>query len=283
MSMVRTLCVAMISLGLFVGLAGCKTKPKEQQIWEQAKIGELAPRDKLSAPQFVSTAILDIQILDLPADRVDHLDDLWSVLSPNPIKLTSYNAFKENSFRMRHGRAEAWAQIYALLTEAGAQKAGSISLTIPGNDFQDLPVAQLSGGREITFVGTNLAKRAAQVGSGILALRLRAEPIPWARGVLKIIGYPTYTIPAVNTIAPLQAKARGNEIYFEPAAFAVQMAPGDLVVLGPDKYTAERQTLGGMFFNKPEGTLFFNPAKRTPPVIKPGVRIYILICSAIND
>ena len=81
----------------------------------------------------------------------------------------------------------------------------------------------------------------------------------------------------------MQAKARQNEFYFAPAAFAVQMAPGDLIVIGPDKYTAERQTLGGLFFNKPEGTLFFNPAKRTPPQIKPAVRVYVLICTAIND
>jgi hypothetical protein len=273
----------MISLGLFVGLAGCKTKPKEQQIWEQVKIGDLAPRDKLSAPQFLSTVVMDVQILDLPADRVDRLGDVWSVLSANPIKLSSYNAFKENSFRMRHGRTDAWPQIQSLLVEAGAQKAGAISLTIPANDFTDLPVADLSVGREITFVGNNLLKQTAHVGSGILALRLRAEPIPWARGVHKIIGYPTYTIPVVNTIAPLQAKARQNEFYFAPAAFAVQMAPGDLVIIGPDEYTGERQTLGGVFFNKPEGTLFFNPAKRTPPEIKPGVRVYVLICSAITD
>ena len=75
----------------------------------------------------------------------------------------------------------------------------------------------------------------------------------------------------------------GKEFYFEPAAFAVQMAPGDLIVLGPDKYTSEQQTLGGLFFNRPEGTLFFNPARRTPPEIKPAVRVYILACSAIND
>jgi hypothetical protein len=273
----------MISFGLFVGLAGCKTKPKEQQIWEQVKIGDLAPRDKLSAPQFHSTVVIDVQILDLPADRVDRLDDIWPVLSATPIKLSSYNAFTENSFRMRHGRTDAWSQVRSLLAEAGAQKAGTVSLIVPANDFTDLPVAELSTGREITYVGNNLMKQTAHVGSGVLALRLRAEPIPWARGVHKIIGYPTYTIPVVSAIGPLQAKARENEFYFAPAAFAVQMAPGDLIVIGPDEYTGERQTLGGLFFNRPEGILFFNPAKRTPPEIKPGVRIYVLICSAIND
>jgi hypothetical protein len=184
---------------------------------------------------------------------------------------------------MRYGRMEVWSQVQSLLAEAGALKVATSSMLLPINEGTDLPVAELPLAREISYVGTNLLKQTARVGAGVLALRLRPEPIPWARGVLKIIGYPTYTIPVHNTIAALQAKARENEFYFEPAAFAVQMAPGDLVVIGPDEYTGERQTLGGMFFSKPEGTLFFNPTKRTPPQIKPAVRLYVLICTAIND
>jgi len=272
-----------MGLGLVFASDGCKSKPKEQQIWEQVKIGDLAPRNKLPAPQFFSTVSLDVQILDLPADRVERLDDLWPLLSADPIKLISYNAFTENTFRMRYGRTTAWPHIRSLLAEAGAQKASTVSITLPVNDTSDLPVAQVPIGQEITFVAGNLTRQTARVQPGILALRLRAEPIPWARGVSKIIGYPTATVPVTSAIGPLQERARKNEFYFEPAAFAVQMAPGDLIVLGPDKYTSEQQTLGGLFFNRPEGTLFFNPARRTPPEIKPAVRVYILACSAIND
>lgn len=281
--MARTLCVALVSLGLVLGLEGCKSKPKEQQIWEQVKIGDLAPRNKPSAPQFFSTVMLDVQILDLPADRVERLDDLWPTLSAEPIKLISYNAFTENTFRMRYGRTTAWPQIQSILTKAGAQRASTVSMTLPVNDTSDLPIAPVPLGQEISFVGSNLIRQTARVEPGILALRLRAEPIPWARGVSKIIGYPTCTIPLNSAIGPLQETARKKEFYFEAAAFAVQMAPGDLIVLGPDEYTSERQTLGGLFFNRPEGTLFFNPATRTPPEVKPAVRIYVLACSAIND
>ncbi len=281
--MARTLCVVFVSLGLFLGLAGCKTKPKEQQIWEQVKIGDLAPRDKLAAPQLFSTIVMDVQIMDLPADNVEKLDDLWSILSSNPVKLTSYNAFTENSFRLRYGRTDAWPKIQSLLAEAGVQKAETVSIVLPANDKSDLAVADLPVAREITYVGNNLTKQTARVEPGVLTLRLRAEPIPWARGVNKIIGYPTCMIPMTSAITPLQEKVRRKEFYFVPAAFAVEMSPGDLVVLGPDKYTGERQTLGGLFFNKPEGALFFNPAKRAPPEVKPAVRIYILICMAIND
>ena len=286
MDMVRTLFAVLIGLGLMVGPTGCKIKPQaEEEIWKQVKIGELAPppSEQLSAPQFLPTVSMDVYVLELPADRVDRLDDLWSLLSADPIKLISYNAFTENAFRMRYGRMDVWPQIQSLLAGADALKVATNAMVLPVNDVTDLPVAPLPVAREIAFVDTNLLRQTARVGPGILALRLRPEPIPWARGVHKIIGYPTYAVPTASTIPELQAKARENEYYFAPAAFAVQMAPGDLIVIGPDKYTGERQTLGGLFFSKPEGTLFFNPTRRTPPQVKPAVRVYVLICTAIND
>jgi len=279
-----TLCVVSLSLGLVVGWAGCATKAREEErIWEQVKIGDLAPREGFPAAQFSATVTLDIHVMEMPADRVDRLDDLWPILSANPVKLTSYNAFTGNSFRMRFGRMDVWPQVHATLADAEARQVATTSMVLPVNDTSDLPIAELHAARQISFVGNNLSKQVANVGPGVLALRLRAEPIPWARGVHKIIGYPTYTIPVTSAIAPLQAKARRGEFYFAPAAFAVQMAPGDLVVLGPDEYTGERRTLGGLFFNNPEGVLFFSSAKRTPPVIKPAVRVYVMICTAIND
>jgi hypothetical protein len=282
--MVRILCVVSIGLGLIVGSAGCQSTPQsEEQIWAQTKIGDLAPRDALPAPQFFTSVAMDVHVLELPAENVDRLDDLWPLLSAKPIHLSSYSGFTENSFRMRAGRMEVLEQVISLLADAGIQKAATFSIVLPSNDTSDLPVADLPVARQITFVGNNLMKQTANVGPGVLALRLRAEPIPWARGVHKIIGYPTYTIPIVSAITPLQERARRNEFYFEPAAFAVQMAPGDLIVIGPDRYTGERLSLGGLFFNKPEGTLFFNPSTRTPPTIRPAVRIYILVCMAIND
>lgn len=282
--MVRILCVVSFSLGLIVGSAGCKTTPNnEEQIWARTKIGDLAPQESLPAPQFFTSVAMDVHVLELPADRLDRLDDLWAILSAKPVHLSSYSGFTENSFRMRAGRVEHWEQISLLLTDAGAQRVGTVSMIVPSNDTADLPIADLPAARQITFVGNNLARQSANVGPGVLALRLRAEPIPWARGVQKIIGYPTYTIPVVSAIAALQEKARQNEFYFAPAAFAVQMAPGDLVVLAPDRFTGERLSLGGLFFNKPEGTLFFNPAARTPPEVKPAVRVYILVCAAVNE
>ncbi len=283
--MARLLCVAVL-IFCFLAVASCQTSPaEEEQIWSGIKLAELAPppSDRLAQPRFLGTVNMEVHVMELPADNVDQLEDLWQVLSAKPLRVTSYNAFSDNSFRVRAGRTQAWKQIEALLVAADGQKVSTTSLTVPDNDTIDFPIAHLPVARQIAFVGTNLMKQVANVGPGMLTLRLRAEPIPWARGVRKMIAYPVYTLPVTSTIQEFREKTEQHEFYFASAAFALQMGPGDLVVLGPDQYSGERTSLGGLFFNKPEGTLFFNPSKRTPPVHKHAVRVYILVCTGVSD
>ncbi len=283
--MTRSFCVAALIL-VVTGGTGCKTAPKEERrIWEGIKIGDIAPtvKDKdRDQARFLATVQMEIRVFELPGENVDQLDDLWRQLSPKSVFMTSYNAFTNNSLRVKSARIEAWEQIQKALMDAGAQSAATLSLAIPDNDMTDLPIADLPAGRMIAFVGNNLASQTVNVGPGSLVLRLRAEPIPWIRGVRKIIAYPTYTLPTSSAIPQLHLMARKNEFYFAPAAFATQMGPGDLVVLGPDTYTGEQLTLGGLFFNNPRARLFFDPAKPSPPQFKPSARVYVMICRGIS-
>ncbi len=280
-------CILALTFGLALGMAGCDTAPPpqpEEKIWEGIKISDLAPPSSDVPPtgQFFGGVNLEIHVMDVPADNVERLDALWQILTPGPIRMNSYNAFTENSFRVKFGRAELWPKIRELLAAADGQQAATSALMVPDNETTDLPIAHLPVGRGITFVGDNLSRQSVNVGPGLLALRLRAEPIPWTRGVRKVIAYPIHTLPLATAISQFQARARRQEFYFAPAAFALPMGPGDLVVLGPDKYTGERTSLGGLFFNNPEGALFFNPDKRKPPEHKPAARVYILVCTAVK-
>ena len=284
--MARSFWVAAVILGL-VGGTGCGTAPKEERkIWEQVQIGDIAPTGRKGdqdKARFLATVQMEVRILEVPGPNVAQLDDLWRLLSPKSVFMTSYNAFKDNAFRVKAGRVEASEKIQRALAEAGAQKTATLVLPIPADDEGDLPIADLPTGRTIAFVGNDLSSQTVTVGPGQLVLRLRAEPIPWARGVCKIIAYPTYTLPTNSAIPQLQMMARKGEFYFPPAAFAAQMAPGDLVVLGPDCYTGEQLTLGGLFFNNLQGRLFFDPTRPDPPEQKPAARVYILICRSISD
>jgi hypothetical protein len=276
-----------VSIVWLVGGTGCKTAPKEErQIWQQVKIGQLAPTDKKARQdkvEVLSTVQMEVRVFEAPGGNVDQFDGLWLLLSPRSVYMTSYNAFTDNSFRVKSGRIEQWEKIQKALTDAGAQQTATLALPVPDNDTSDLPIIDWQAGRTIAFVGNNLASQTVNVGPGSLVLRLRAEPIPWARGVRKIIAYPTYTLPATSGIPQLRMIARKGEFYFAPAAFAAQMGPGDLVVLGPNSYSGEQLTLGGLFFNNPQGHVFFDPAKPNPPEQKPAARLYVLICRGITD
>jgi len=253
-----------------IAAGGCATPPEEHEnVWEQAKIGDLAPVTENGPPRarFLAAAQMDVHILDLPAENVDRLDKVWEVLSAKPMRMNSYNAFTQNGFRVKFGRTENWVQIENLLAEAGAQRAATTSLILAENEPTDLPVTHFSGDRRISFTSSNLSQEVANVGPGALVLRLTCEPMPWARGVRKIIAYPAYTLPVTSAISELESRIQKHEFPFASAAFATQMGPGDLLVLAPDKPVNERVSLGGLFFNKPG----------------PAVRAYVLVCTNVRD
>jgi hypothetical protein len=283
--MVRFALVVGLILGAVLGGSGCKTpSPSPDPSVEGVKIPDLAApsRDRPPPPQFLMTVALDVHVLELPADNVDKLRDVWQVLSASPIRLSSYNAFSENSFRLLYGKIVLWERIRRLLTDADAQAITTVSLTVPDNDKTDLPIAEIPAARPITFVAKSLAKETVDVGSGILALRLWAQRSPWGPNVRRIIGCPTYLVPTGTPIPELQAQARKQDFPFESAAFACEMRPGDLLVLGPEKYTGERASLGGLFFNKSGETLFFNADKPKLPERRPAVRVYVLVCTQVS-
>ncbi len=176
-------CILALTFGLALGMAGCDTAPPpqpEEKIWEGIKISDLAPPSSDVPPtgQFFGGVNLEIHVMDVPADNVERLDALWQILTPGPIRMNSYNAFTENSFRVKFGRAELWPKIRELLAAADGQQAATSALMVPDNETTDLPIAHLPVGRGITFVGDNLSRQSVNVGPGLLALRLRAEPIP---------------------------------------------------------------------------------------------------------
>ncbi len=273
-----------ILTALLVLAAGCETPSEpEVPIWEQTKIGDLAPQGTPREAEFLVAARFDVHVFDMPADNVEQLEDLWRLLSARPIRTNSYNAFAQNFFRVRFGRTDLWDRVLAVLRGAGAQKAGTTDLGVASDGPTDVPVVELSRAGTISHATLNLSWEQTPVEPGWLVLRLRTEPIPGARGVRKIIAYPVAT-PAISSAIPeLEAKVRQREVYFAAAAFAAQIGPGDLLVLGPNEYSAERVTLGGLFFNEPRDVLFLDPEGAAPPQRKPAVRIFVLVCVDLID
>jgi hypothetical protein len=270
---------------VLIGGAGCPPQPPtEKPTAESIKIGDIAPKAGAARkPQFLTTAAIDVHTFDLPAENVGKLDDLWEILSTKSIWMTSYNAFRQNSFRVRSGRIEAWQRIADLLTKAGAQRIGTSTLMVNDTDPTDWSIMSSPSPGTISFADESLLRQEVNLGAGRLVLRLRTEPIPGVRGVRRLIAYPAHSLPVSSGIPELQAQIKQNEFTFSAAAFAAQMGPGDLLVLAPTEYTGERLTLGGLFFNKPEPVTFIDATTRQFVKQGPAVRILVLVCMGIKD
>ena len=63
-------------------LAGCDTPaPKQAPIWQQVKIGDLAPRVTAEPNQQLSDNInVDIYIFEIPTSDANVLSDIWPLL-----------------------------------------------------------------------------------------------------------------------------------------------------------------------------------------------------------
>ncbi len=268
---------------LSVWLIGCTPAEKQKPIWETVKIGDIAPAQAGKLPvKPLKTINFDAHIFEIPAENVGKLKDIWQTLYTKPLRFNNYNAFKDNLFSVRFGQIEMWNKILDLLRAAGGQRIVKVSLLLPDGQPSDVAVTGLNSQQTISYVSTDGSRETAPIGPGVLVLRIKAQKIPASRGVCDLIAYPVFVPPIRPAIPQLAARARLREFSFGCAGFGLKMGPGDFVVLGPEKYVSDQTALDGLFFSKPEGSMFFSETERKPPERKPAVRVFLLVCTGIN-
>jgi hypothetical protein len=267
-------------------MIGC-TRPEEEPIWEKVKIGDLAPSGKRPQAQLLKTINFDVHIFEIPAENINKLNDITSVLRANygrPMRFNNPNAFSANLFSVCFGQIPMWKQVVDLLLATGGQKITTASLLLADGLSESIVVSGIDSPRTIFFISIGGTREGANVGPGILALRIKAEKIPGLRGVCNVDAFPVFSPPITGSSIPqLAAMTKRREFLFNSAAFGLRMSPGDFVFLGPEKYIDDQTALGGIFFNKPEGSLFFRATEHKGPEQKPAVRVFLLVCTGIND
>ena len=265
-------------------LIGCPG-PEEEPIWEKIKIGDLAPRrgGKPPAARLIKTINFDLHIFEIPAENIDKLDDTRKNLYTKPLRFNSLHAFGANSFSVHFGQIRMLDEIYNLLLAANGKIIAKVSLMLTDGLPESIAITGLDGPRTIFFTSTYGSREGANIGPGILALRLKAQTIPGSRGVCNVTAYPVFSPPIIRGAIPqLDARAKRGEFPFSAAAFALKMGTGDFVLLGPKEYISDQTALGGLFFSNPKGTLFISKTERKPPELKPAVRIFLLVCTRTN-
>jgi len=282
--------ISYIVCGLSICLISCIAAEKQKPIWEQVKIGDIAPSQsgKQQGGRPLETANFDVHIFEIPAENVEKLQEIRQVLHTRPLRFNNYTAFKANWFTVRSGQGAgvggqgSESKVQDLLLAAGGQKVVKISLLLPDDQPSDVVVTGLDRQRTISYVTADLSREDTSVGPGVVSLRIKAVRIPTSRGVCNVVAYPVFLPPMGTGVPQLAERAKLREFHFSPAAFGLKMGPGDFVVLGPEKYVSDQTELGGLFFSNPEGRMFFSETERKPPVRKPAIRIFLLACRGIN-
>ncbi len=261
-------------------VTGCKIPEKNKPIWEQVKIGDIAPSvgNKQASPQFLKTINFDVHTFEIPAENIDKLDDIWKTLYIQPLRFRDYKAFRANSFVVRFGQTLMLNNMLDLLRNADGQKIVTIKLLIADGQASNVVVAELNTKREILYISSGGLTDKTTVGPGILFLRIRAGKTAGSRDMCNVIAEPAFSLPIRSPIPDLSKLAQRHEFIFAPVAFGLKMSPGDFVLLGPDRYISDQNTLSGLFFNKPRSSFFFSETE-----LKPAIRIFILVCSVISD
>jgi hypothetical protein len=263
-------------------LSGCAKSEQEAPIWEQVKIGDLAPRDggKTQQTELLKMTRLDVHIFEIPADNIDEIDKIRKKLFIRPLQLRDYEAFNANSFLVRFGQVDLWRQTNDWLLGAEGRNIVKVSLMLADGEAQTITITGLDRPQPIYYTATDGSVKGANVGPGIFGLRVNSDKIPGSRGVCNLVAYPVFSPQIQGAIQQLKTVGNLREFSFTSAAFGLKMSPGDFVFLAPKEYISDQTTLGGLFFSNPRGGLFFSKAKE--PEYKPAVRIFLLICTGIN-
>ncbi|UCE99573.1 MAG: hypothetical protein JSV82_00440 [Planctomycetota bacterium] len=251
-------------------LTGCNGSEKDKPIWEEVKIGDLAPTAGTQRPdaQLLRTINFNAFVFELPADNIGALNSIWPILHTKPLQFNDYDAFKDNSFLVGFGQIPMWNHIRNLLLGAGAEQMETVSLLLTDSQYRDYLVFRLEREQTIYYSSSSGSMEGVPVELGKIGLRIKAEKDPTSRGVCNVSFLPVFAPLLSSPIPQLAARAKMKEFFFEPVGFGLKMSPGEFIFLGPEKYSGHQITLSSLFFSRP---------KRNPVV-----RVYLFVCSRID-
>ncbi len=261
-----------VAAGCLIALiTGCNGSGKDKPIWEDTKLRDLAPAHitEQSRSELLKTINICVYTFKILAEDIGELDEVWEMLEVKPVRFNDYDAFGANSFSAGFGPVQVLDKVGALLHEAGDKTTiETVSLLLLDGQADDVPISKFGGRQDISYVSTGGSTVSERFGPGALALRIQVERIPGSRGVCNLRAMPVFSLSTRATFRQLADRAKLGRYFFNCCGFEFKASPGDFVLLGPKEYLSDQVTLGSLFFSIP---------KR-----KPVVRVYLIVCTAIN-
>ncbi len=269
-------------------VAGCsfRAQPKEEspEIWEQTKLGELAPVGGFPGREVTPlvTTNLTAHIYDIPADKLPQLSSLWQNLELQGIRFRNHQAFRSNAFRIGRADLEKWEWIQMSLGQIGAIKVSSCTLMLSDQEDTDLRIRPIPQRHNLHFTNSKQEAQQADIGPGYLVLRMRDDRNYTLDQVCRLTAYPTFALESLPASPELAQHVKKQEVAFMAAGFKLNLRPNDLFVLGPEDYYGDQSTLGGLFFINESGNLFSQPGPHRSSQRKQAVRLMVVVCNAIH-
>jgi len=252
-------------------LTGCPTPaPEKPPIWEQTKIGDLAPHVAAEPNQQLSDIInFDVYVFEIPATDANILGNIWPALYTQPLQFNSYSAFAMNLFAAGFGQTQDWNRIAEYLRNANAKRVERNSLVLLSGRPKDLYVTSIDSEKTIFYTSVSHVSEGVTIGPGSFVLRIKAQKIPEQRGVCDMSVQPVFTPPRKFRL-PLRAEdGKTSPFAFDALELELKMSPGDFLLLGPKRYTTDQSGLAGLFFST--------------DVPRPSVKLYLFVCGEIAD
>jgi hypothetical protein len=258
--------------GILLILPACGGKTPDKPVYEQVKIYDLAPSTS-SGPlqkQLRGFIELDTYIFELPDVNYPLLQEMWNTkLSDSPLRYRSAKAFKNSGFTAGVGTIQMWNEISAILRLAECRKSKTVSLLLPENQSDYIPIARIENERTVFYAETDGRVVGLSLSNGQAAFQVKTQSIPTIRGAFRLVLQPVFRKPMISKLKQLAGKKNYEEITFDSVGLEMQMSPGQFVLLGPREYERDRMSLSRLFFKKTEASSL--------------VQIYLILCRNINE
>lgn len=247
---------------VIVIITGCSGSNEKQHSTPSIKLSDLVPVNPASPAK---TAAFDFYTIEMPAENIDRLSDIWSMLYTKPVRLKNPKASAANDFKLVFGEIQMWQRTATLLESAGAVLIERKRLLLDYGQIKDFIITQINSETKLSYLNSDLTIESLTARSSRLVLRLSVTPVPGRRGVCY---FNTTPVLIPDTPADTDEQSRNIEdTVFDALAFSVETSPSDFFLMGPANYPPANSL----------GSLVFTTEK------KGKIRVYTVFCMGISE
>ena len=126
-------------------IIGCNNGQSEEKIWEDVKIGDIAPIDsrQTGIGSMLQTINFKTFIFEIPVENFNAVNGVWPLLHTRQLRFNDYESFRLNGFVAGFGQVQIWNNVRNVLVEAKTQNSRSVTMLLNDGQADLLEVTRL--------------------------------------------------------------------------------------------------------------------------------------------